>query len=309
MILKIEPVFSEKIWGGKRLSSFFNIKNNKAIGEAWIVSGYKNNSSKILNKNVNLYDFYINNKPLFNNYKSDYFPLLIKLIDAKEDLSIQVHPNDEQAKELENYPYGKSEAWYILDTNKYNEIIIGTKIKDKLEIKNKIKENKWNDILSTYKIKKGDVFNILPGTLHAIKGNTFLYEVQQSSDITYRFYDYDRLDDNKQKRPLDVKKALNVLNLNIDVKSEIKNIFSSNNLKISSLIRNSIFNLEKWVISGEDILKNYQDHNFLIVTNIKGEGSINNINIKKYESLILTYDELLEINLNGNFTLLVSNPN
>lgn len=309
MILEIEPVFSKKIWGGNKLSHLFEFENKEKIGEAWIVSGYKDNSSKIIKINQTLYDFYIKNKKLFNNYKSEYFPLLIKLIDAKQDLSIQVHPNDKQAQELENYPYGKSEAWYILDTKKDNDIIIGTKLKDKNKISEKIKENKWNEILNTYKIKEGDVFNILPGTLHAIKGDTFLYEVQQSSDITYRFYDYDRLDKDNQKRPLDLKKALYVLDLDVDHKNNVKEIYSSKNINIFSLIKNKIFNLEKWEVFGKEKLNDYSNRNFLIITNIKGNGKINGVNIKKYHSLILTYNELNNINLDGNFVLLVSNPN
>ncbi len=311
MILKIQTVFQEKIWGGNKISQEFNKKeiSNKKIGEAWIVSGFKNYESKIENQELTLNDFYKKNKKLFNNYRTDDFPLLIKILDAKDDLSIQVHPNNEEALELDNYPLGKLEAWYILDTPKNNEIIIGTKINSKEKIKELVKKGKFLDVVKNHKINNGDVFEIKEGTLHAIKSNTFLYEVQQSSDLTYRFYDYDRVDDNGNKRELHLDKSLKVLKF--DKIKKIKPFINEmEGFKIKHLIKNEKFNLEEWNVENKiNISFNENEKNFLIITCIEGKGKISGIEINKYESFILTSDELNNICVNGKVKLLVSNPN
>ncbi len=310
MILKVSTIFQEKIWGGNKISKKFNNKEleGKRIGEAWIVSGFKGYESHLDNQELNLNEFYKKNKELFNNYETDEFPLLIKILDAKDDLSIQVHPNNEEALKLDNYPFGKLEAWYILDTPQDNEIIVGTKTNSKTKIKNLVKEGRFLDVAKTHKINNGDVFEIKEGTLHAIKSNTFLYEVQQSSDLTYRFYDYDRLDNNGQKRELHVDKSLKVLKFNNTDKVE-PFVDEIDGFTIKYLISNEKFELEKWELSKDSFISFDPDEkNFLIITCIKGEGNINNTKINKYESIILTKEELEEIILEGEMELLVANP-
>lgn len=310
MILKLKPHFVEKIWGGDKIKEIFSLASNEKIGEAWIVSGIKNNQSLILQKEkeIELNSFYQNHKKLFNNYKTANFPLLIKFLDAKEDLSIQVHPNDQQAQELENYPYGKSEAWYILNLDKNHEIIIGLKTNNLNELK-KINKNNWEKIINIKKVKIGSFFNIKPGTVHAIKGGTFVYEIQQPSDITYRIYDYDRLDQNKKKRELHLEKSIKVIKNYQDSDFNYKSEVNFLNLRILQLINNKIFNLQKWHIFGNSEVKlNAEERNFLIVTIIKGKGKINQIEVSPFQTLILTYDELKKITLEGNFELLVANP-
>ncbi|BDV02835.1 type I phosphomannose isomerase catalytic subunit [Candidatus Hepatoplasma crinochetorum] len=310
MILKLRPHYVQKIWGGEKIAKIFNFKSNDKIGEAWVVSGIKDNQAKIINQKeeITLDLFYKQNKKLFNNYKTEDFPLLIKFLDAKDDLSIQVHPNNKQAQELENYPYGKSEAWYILGLEKNHEIIIGLKSENLNELK-KVNKDNWKKIINIKKIKVGSVFDIKPGTVHAIRKGTFVYEIQQPSDITYRIYDFDRLEQNGKKRQLDLEKSIKVINNdfkeNLSFKSEINFL----NLKILQLISNKIFNLQKWSIYGNTKIRlNEDERNFLIVTAIEGKGKINNFAIENYQTLILTYDEIKEITLEGNFKLLVANP-
>lgn len=310
MILKLKPHFVEKIWGGNKIKEIFSLATDQKIGEAWIASGIKDNQSLILKnkEEIELNAFYKNNKKLFNNYKTADFPLLIKFLDAKEDLSIQVHPNNKQAQELENYPYGKSEAWYILNLEKNHEIIIGLKTTDLNQLK-KINKDNWEKIINIRKVKIGNVFDIKPGTVHAIRSGTFVYEIQQPSDITYRIYDYDRLEQNGKKRELHLEKSIKVVkdyqNNESDYKSEVNFL----NLRILQLINNEIFNLQKWhIFDNSEIKLNVDERNFLIVTVIKGKGKINQIEISPFETLILTYDELKKITLEGNFEMLVANP-
>lgn len=314
MIIKLRPVLVEKIWGGEKIPHIFQQEKNKKIGEAWIASGIKGKSNLIdenIDLNLNLDKFYLKNKKLFNNYKQDTFPLLIKIIDAKDDLSIQVHPNNKQAKKFENYPYGKNEAWYILDTDPKTEIIVGTnkKIKNKKILENKIKENDFKSIINQFLIKKGDSFNIPSGTLHAIKGGSFIYEVQQPSDITYRLYDYDRKDDSGQKRELHLEKGIKVINLNAKYHTIEKEELNNNKIKIVEIINNKYFNLKKWIINDEVELNfNKNKENFFIATLIKGSGKINDETLSIYDTALITSDELKKIKLDGKMELLVANP-
>ncbi|BDV03408.1 MAG: mannose-6-phosphate isomerase, class I [Candidatus Hepatoplasma scabrum] len=310
MILKLKPHFVEKIWGGEKIKEIFDLKTDKKIGEAWIASGIKDNEAIVLKQNqkIDLNSFYKQNKKLFNNYKEEEFPLLIKFLDANDDLSIQVHPNNKEAQQLENYPYGKSEAWYILDLKNNHEIIIGLKDNNLSQLK-KINKDNWEKIINIKKVKIGNVFDIKPGTVHAIRKGTFVYEIQQPSDITYRIYDYDRFDQDGKNRKLDLEKSIKVIknnNLeNLNYKSEVNFL----NLKILQLINNKIFNLQKWHIFGNSVIKlNKDERNFLVVTIIKGKGKINQIEVKPFQTFIITYDELEKITLEGNFEMLVANP-
>lgn len=212
MIMKLKPIFKEKLWGGKKLKTFFDLPiPSNHTGEVWGISGLKEDSNEILNtpyKGMTLYNLWQNHRHLFGGKTGTYFPILIKLIDAAKDLSIQVHPDDTKAKQ--HGSLGKTECWKILDCDKDTEIIIGHKARNIAEIKNAIAEKRVLDIVNHHRIKPGDFFFIKPGTLHAIKAGTLLLEVQQSSDITYRFYDYDRQEKGKP-RPLHIEEALSVV--------------------------------------------------------------------------------------------------
>lgn len=311
MIIKLEPVFIEKIWGGNFFKKNFKKSLPSNIGEAWIASGYDGNETKIFNKDIKLNSFYKNNKELFNNYKSIDFPLLVKILDAKENLSIQVHPDDNYAKKINEKFSGKSECWHILDCEKNGEIIIGNNAKNKSELKKFIDERDFSSLIKKRKIKVGDSFNIVPGTVHAICKNTLLYELQQSSDLTFRIYDYDRLENGKL-RELHLKESLETIKFDEEsVVQEPKILFEDEKFKRSLLVENSYFNLEKWENLKSSNFSLSKKYNFLIVTNIsKKKISINNFEMKFLDTVILTTDELKEINLSSSkkSTLLCGYP-
>lgn len=215
-ILKLTPAIKDYIWGGTRLSKEFDMVSfTDRQAEAWVLSCHEAGHSIVENgedKGKTLAEV-ISEKGKgclgTNCEKFSFFPILIKLIDARDNLSVQVHPDDDYAMRVEG-EYGKTEAWYIMDCDEGAEIIYGFK-KDisKEEFRKSIEENTLLDYVNRVKVKKGDIFFIEAGTLHAICKGILLAEVQQNSNTTYRVYDYGRLQNGKP-RELHVEKALDV---------------------------------------------------------------------------------------------------
>ncbi len=217
--LKLSPAIKDYIWGGTRLSKEFDyVTYLDRQAEAWVLSCHEDGDCVIENsafKGRTLRDVLSSDGKNYvgkNGEKFDSFPVLIKLIDAKGNLSLQVHPDDEYAKEHE-HQNGKTEMWYILDCEEDAKLIYGLK-RDvtKEEFKKAVSENRVLEYCNEVKVKKGDVFFIEAGTLHAIGKGILLAEVQQNSNVTYRVYDYGRLQNGKP-RELHLEKALDVLNL------------------------------------------------------------------------------------------------
>jgi len=201
--LKFQPIYSYRIWGGEKLKTELH-KNyeEESIGESWEISDVEGNETEVIEgplKGKTLRD-------LIRTYKSDFvgskvynefgeeFPLLIKFIDAKTPLSIQVHPSNELAKQRHN-SFGKNEMWYIMQADKDAELIVGfNKEVDKKEYVDHVDDNSVMDILNVEKVTSGDTFYIPTGRVHAIGAGVLLAEIQQTSNITYRIYDYNRVD-------------------------------------------------------------------------------------------------------------------
>ncbi|MGN1195366.1 MAG: type I phosphomannose isomerase catalytic subunit [Acutalibacteraceae bacterium] len=218
--LKLIPAVKDYIWGGTRLSKEYGIESALKIqAEAWVLSCHKDGESVVSGgryDGMTLSDVISEKgKEILgkNAEKFDYFPILIKLIDAKDDLSVQVHPDDEYARKNEGQ-YGKTEAWYILDCDEGAELIYGlSRDMTRCELKDSIEQGTLLDCVNRVKVKKGDIFLIESGTLHAIGKGILLAEIQQNSNVTYRVYDYGRLQNGKP-RELHIDKAVDVINLN-----------------------------------------------------------------------------------------------
>ena len=219
--LKFNPIFKDKIWGGQKIRTVlkkdFGKLNN--CGESWEISGVEGDVSIVsngllagntLNELVEIYMSELIGEKVYEKFGIE-FPLLIKYIDASDKLSIQVHPNDELAHERHN-AYGKTEMWYVIQADKGAELISGFKEKIDEEAYLKHLENKTlKNILNSEKVKPGDVFFIPAGRVHAIGAGILLAEIQQTSDITYRIYDWDRLDDKGNPRELHTDLALDAI--------------------------------------------------------------------------------------------------
>ncbi|SCX99399.1 mannose-6-phosphate isomerase, type 1 [Nonlabens sp. Hel1_33_55] len=216
--LKFEPILQEKIWGGSRLKDLFNKKTDKQnVGESWEISGVEGNISVVDNgvyKGLSLVEMLkTHNKDLVGskNYDrfGDEFPLLIKFLDAKENLSVQVHPNDEIARK-DHSSFGKTEMWYIMDHEEDAEIIVGMKDKQAdTEVLRTVGKDNVYDIFETSRVSKGDAYFIPAGKVHAIGAGVVAAEIQQTSDITYRVYDWDRIDNSGSKRELHLDQSIN----------------------------------------------------------------------------------------------------
>jgi mannose-6-phosphate isomerase len=211
MIIKLKPIALSKVWGGNNLAKIYNIDQEK-IGEIWGISGHKSYSNEIVNteyQGLTLRTLFQKYKTLFGNYPYDEFPILCKIIDASSDLSVQVHPQNSYANKYEQ-SFGKDECWYILEAKENTRIQIGHRALIKYELKDSIKNQNIEDMLQYHHVKKGDYFYIPSGKVHAICKDTTLLEISQSSDITYRIYDYNRLDQGRF-RELHIDKSLDVI--------------------------------------------------------------------------------------------------
>ncbi len=286
-VLLFEVNLKERIWGGSYLSELYHQKTTKSIGEAWILSGHLNGDSIISNgkyKNKFLSEVYLNNKSLFGKSNYDRFPLLIKVLDAKDDLSVQVHPSDDYALKHHN-DFGKNECWYILDAEKGAEIIYGQKAKNALEFKKYIKAGKWGEVLDSVLVKKGDFYNIPTGTVHAIGKGIKILEIQQSSDTTYRLYDYDRVDDLGNKRDLHLEDALKVINYNLEPQPKLVEVGP-----ITRLVSNKYFTVDKLSLKKSLTIKQNGEYTMLVSSEEELEINVDNEKylVKPFQAALIT---------------------
>lgn len=293
-ILKLQPVFKDYIWGGTRLRDEYGFESPlEKLAEGWMLSCHKDGENTVLNgeyKGKTLSEV-IKENPEFlgeNGKKFEYFPILIKLIDAKNDLSVQVHPDNEYALRVEK-EYGKTECWYILDCDEGAELIYGFNKKiSSEEFKKKIADNTFLDTVNKVKVKKGDLFFIEAGTLHAIGKGILLAEIQQNSNTTYRVYDYGRLGADGKPRELHIDKAIDVTKCappERGTKPEGK-LKSFDGYSEQLLTKCELFSVEKLCVS-RDYIGSADDESFVSLLVTDGNGQIDGTDIKKGDSLFV----------------------
>lgn len=223
--LKFEPILKRIIWGGDQICPFKGIKPiQKGIGESWEISHVKDNVSivnngelkgKSLDDLISIYGAALLGKHNIERF-GNKFPLLIKFIDACDDLSIQVHPNDRLAQ-IRHNSFGKTEMWYVVKAQPGAGLYSGfSKVIDPDQYVELVKENKFTDVLQHYEVSEGDVFFLPAGRVHAIGAGTFIAEIQQSSDITYRIYDYNRKDASGKGRELHTELAKDAIDYRVE---------------------------------------------------------------------------------------------
>ncbi len=298
-ILKLKPVFKDYIWGGKRLKDDFGFDTGyEKTAEGWMLACHKDGMNIIdggeydgetLDRVVEKVGMAKLLGKKSENYP--YFPILIKLIDAFDNLSIQVHPDDKYAREVEN-EFGKTEMWYVLDASEGATLIYGFKNEiSKDEFKQAIESNTLLDKLNVINIKKGDTLFIEAGTVHAIGKGALIAEIQQNSNCTYRVYDYGRVGADGKPRELHIQKALDVSKTvppTHDIKPMGKTEITDGNEK--QLITScDLFNVERYKVANEITLST-DEKSFMHILVIDGEGKIDGASAKKGDSFLVPAD-------------------
>ncbi|NBA54993.1 mannose-6-phosphate isomerase, class I [Enterococcus hirae] len=308
----LKPVFQEKIWGGSRLRSVFgfDIPNDK-IGEDWAISAHPHGVSVVENgeyQGQKLDELWQNHKELFGNPTEPVFPLLIKILDAEDELSVQVHPDDAYGMKHEG-ELGKTECWYIIDAEPGAEIIYGHHAKTREELAEMIQEGRWDDLLKKVPVKKGDFFYVPSGTVHAIGKGIMILETQQSSDTTYRVYDYDRKDANGNTRELHIQQSIDVTTVPaITPQIQMKEVRKGNS-SIVTYLETEFFNVYEWDIKGITSFKKQAPYTLATVIDGAGELVVNEkiYPLTKGASFILPND-VTEWTVQGELSIIASEP-
>lgn len=294
--VKLKPVVKSYIWGGSYFQQFKNLDLD-VISELWELSVRGLDSSIIdsgMNKGKRLDEILSKEDigPVAD--QMPFFPLLIKLIDAKENLSVQVHPSDEYAiKKLNSF--GKTEMWHIIDADEGCGLYVGFK-KDysRKEVEESLNNGTILNLLNFFKVKPGDTFFIEAGTIHAIGKGVRLIEIQQNSDITYRLYDYLRKDKNGNYRELHIKQALDVINYKKYEKPQVNQ---------ELLAKSKYFTVKRVELNRElELVAN--KNSFITFTFLDGEGKVDDISYKKFDTFFLPYGHSCHIK--GKGTLIIS---
>lgn len=297
--LKFKPRFRDKIWGGNKIKDVLGMDFGKLpnCGEAWVLSGVENNETVVaegflegneLNELVEVYMDDLVGEKVYEKYKNE-FPILVKFIDASDWLSIQVHPNDELAQKR-GLGNGKTEMWYIINADEQSELISGfSKNVNQKTYLDHLNNKTLKDILNFEKVKPGDIFYMPAGRVHALGPGILLAEIQQTSDTTYRIYDWDRTDDRGNQRELHTEEALEAIDYNAydDYKTnypKVKNqtaeavhekYFTTNFLHLDTPFTKSYAELES----------------FVIFTCVQGDAKVNypdgSVNVKMGECLLI----------------------
>ena len=295
--LKFQPILKDKIWGGTKLKTLLQKDSNLPnVGESWEISDVEGDTSIVSNGSLESQSL----KHLLSTYRAELigeknyekfgnkFPLLIKFIDAKEDLSIQLHPNDELAAKRHN-SFGKTEMWYVMQADEGSNLIVDFNQKMTPELYLEHLDNKTlPDILNFDKVKAGDTYFIEVGRVHAIGAGVLLAEIQQTSDITYRIYDWDRKDDQGNERELHTDLAIDAIGF--DMEDNFRIDYEKNSNHSNEMVSCPYFTTNYLKVNTELEKQNTHD-SFVIYICVEGEAVIKTENhsekIKKGETVLL----------------------
>lgn len=299
-ILKFKPIFKSPIWGGDRIAKFKGITlSDRTVGESWELSPIKGNESivasgefagKSLSEMIAAYGKDIMGERLLNKY--GMFPLLIKFIDSTDDLSIQVHPDDNMAQARHKTP-GKTEMWYSLEATPDAYLYAGfSRRLDPAQFKQKANDGTVIDYLHRFDVKKGDVYYLPAGRVHSIGKGNLLLEVQEASDITYRLYDYGRTNKYGKPRQLHLEEAEAAIDFNDVVNKEALNVFPDEN-STSRLCRSPFFVVDINNVAGEREFDFSSDDSFTILVATEGEFVLDkvgqNVSLKQGETALVPW--------------------
>ncbi|MEW4209516.1 mannose-6-phosphate isomerase, class I [Priestia megaterium] len=310
----LAPLFQERIWGGTELESQYGYSiPSDQTGECWAISAHPNGPNTVREGHYagkTLGELWNEHPEIFGHFNSPRFPLLTKILDANDDLSIQVHPGDEYAHEFENGELGKTECWYILDCKEDATMIFGHRAQSKEEFMQLVNEGHWNDLLQRVKIKPGDFFYVPSGTLHALCEGTLVLETQQSSDTTYRVYDYNRLGQEGKLRELHLEKAIDVTTIPHTATHIEPVSIQEKGGTITTFLEEDYFSVYKWDI--QSLLELVQTQHFTLGSVIEGNGILSTeegeFPLQKGDHFILP-NSIKTFTLTGQLEVIASHPN
>ncbi len=312
-ITRLEPVYKDYIWGGNKLNEEYGKNSGLSItAESWELACHKDGMCRITDGEYagkTLLEV-LQDHPDALGVKAarfEFFPILIKLIDACNDLSVQVHPSDDYALKNEGQ-YGKTEMWYVVDAVEDAKLVYGLNREvSKDEFAALANGPELMSVLNFVPVKKGDVFFISSGVIHAIGKGLLICEIQQNSNLTYRVYDYDRVDINGNKRPLHVEKAIEVAKLAPEpLKSETAITYLDSEVKVENLASCDYFIVDKITLNGSYSL--CPDGSFISITVVDGEGSVGSLKTPKGTTVFIPADAG-SVKIEGNMTALASYVN
>ena len=305
--VKLSPAFKDYLWGGTKLKEQYNKKSDlEIVAESWEMSCHKDGQSTVVTgefqgKTLSEYVEALGKTALGTKAeKFSYFPLLIKFIDAKDNLSIQVHPADDYALKVEG-EYGKTEMWYVLEAEEGAYLYYGfNRDITRDEFAERIKNNTILEVLNKVNVKKGDVFFIDAGTVHAIGSGLMICEIQQNSNTTYRVYDYDRRDKEGNARPLHIDKAIEVSKL-----TKAPELAKKDDDILASC---EYFTVKKVEVNG-DAKAGVDETSFVSLIIVSGDGKValgeDELTVTKGDSIFVPAQKG-EIAFSGNMEVIVS---
>ena len=307
--IKFENIYFDKIWGGRDFEEFRGNLPSGYIGESWDITCHENGVGIVANGELKGKTFLdiiekLGHDLVGTKVSTEKFPLLVKLINSREKLSVQVHPGDEYAAIHEN-SLGKTEAWYVVEAKPGAKLIVGTKNCDKATFAKAIEEGRSEDYLNVIPVKKGDCFLINSGLVHAICEGLIIAEIQQNSDITYRVYDYGR------PREIHVEKSLDVIKFDLEAKNLSNNeVKEFDGFSRVDFCENEYFGIQKFDITTEWTDESDKER-FFILTCVEGNGTIEgegfSEEIKMGDSFLIPAT-LGKYTVKGNITVLKSYP-
>ncbi len=278
--LKFDPILKEKIWGGNKLNKVLNKQTTSdKVGESWEISGVEGSESIVNNgifKGLTITELLTQFGPTIvgkKNYEQfgNQFPLLIKFLDANANLSVQVHPDDEMAK-AEHDSFGKTEMWYIMDHDEDAEIILGLNENQKPEdIYHKVSKNNVYEVFNSEKVSIGDAFFIPAGKVHAIGAGVLAAEIQQTSDITYRVFDWDRVDNSGNSRTLHIDQSIRATK---EITDNSKQDIRTNDSGLSTIVECDFFTTNIFDVRN-NLERTYDSlDSFVILMCVDGQAAI-----------------------------------
>lgn len=304
-ILFFDPIPRPAIWGHTLVRDYFGYKQfPEGIGQSWSFSAQKDASTICLTepfKGMTLRELWKNHQELFG-HPNEEFPVIISLVAPEDDLSIQVHPDSQAAKKY-GYVLGKNEAWYFIESKEDASIVYGHNAKDEKDLYNYINNDEWDQLIKHLPVHTGDFVYLPAGILHALKKGSIVYEIQQSTDVTFRFYDYHRKDKYGNERELHLTQAIDCLSYDQEMmKNNITPVEEKmdNGLK-TTFISNDSFTVTKLAIEGKNT---YETDNYQLATVVKGEGVVDWYTVKIGDNFLIPQHSKIEID--GNMIIMMT---